>query len=90
MAIEFTSHGGTASLKRQVLGTYVLQNAKMWINNRVVYYSSQTGQYLFWMNTLSTKIKGERGFWLVRITNYVHLHFMLNSSHNILKHYINL
>jgi len=65
MALEFTSYGGAASLPNKLLGTYVLQDAKGWVNDRVVYYSSQTGQYLFWMNTFSAKIKGEHGFWLL-------------------------
>ena len=44
-----------------------MQDAKTWINNRVVYYSSGTGNYLYWMNKPSKKVKGEHGFWMVRI-----------------------
>ena len=44
-----------------------MQDAKTWINNRVVYYSSETGNYLYWMNKPSNKVKGEHGFWMVRI-----------------------
>ena len=67
MAFEFTSNGGAANLKNQILGTYVLQEAKIWVNNRVVYYSRQTGNYLYWMNSFSSTIKGEHGFWMVTI-----------------------
>ena len=44
-----------------------MQDAKTWINNRVVYYSSETGNYLYWMNKPSNNVKGEHGFWMVRI-----------------------
>ena len=67
LSFELTATGGAANLRNKVLGTYLLQDAKTWINNRVVYYSSETGNYLYWMNKPSNKVKGEHGFWMVRI-----------------------
>ena len=69
LSLELTATEGAANLRNKVLGTYLLQDAKTWINNRVVYYSSGTGNYLYWMNKPSKKVKGEHGFWMVRITD---------------------